>query len=192
MRSDNCLNLQTMTVRPFKHKHMHMRTAKVAISRNLVHSYISHLESFDGSELLHLTSDVTTYTATLVQPLLLLYWIKMKVKLSLCFNWTPCHEGTLGEWKHRSMHSLASALDGGEWSASHPGRFTPMERASEGGWVGSRAVLDAAVKRKISSPRRESKLIYWIHELLIANQILDERYTMAHSSRAYTECVRNT
>jgi len=26
--------------------------------------------------------------------------------------------------------------------------------------VGSRAVLDAAVKRKISSPRRESKLIY--------------------------------
>jgi hypothetical protein len=27
------------------------------------------------------------------------------------------------------MQSLTSALDGGEWSASHPGRFTPRERA---------------------------------------------------------------
>jgi hypothetical protein len=25
------------------------------------------------------------------------------------------------------MHSLTSALDGGEWSASRPGRFTPRE-----------------------------------------------------------------
>jgi hypothetical protein len=61
---------------------------------------------------------------------------------------------------YRSSHSLASALDGGEWSASRPGRFTPRERASGtdwiGGWVGPRAVLDAVVKRKIPSPRRES------------------------------------
>jgi len=28
------------------------------------------------------------------------------------------------------MHSSTSALDGGDWSASHPGRFTPRERAS--------------------------------------------------------------
>jgi hypothetical protein len=27
-----------------------------------------------------------------------------------------------------STHSLTSALDGGEWSASHPGRSTPRER----------------------------------------------------------------
>jgi hypothetical protein len=57
-------------------------------------------------------------------------------------------------------HSLTSALDGGEWSASRPSRFTPRERATGthwiGGWVGSRAVLDAVVKRKILSPRRES------------------------------------
>jgi hypothetical protein len=57
------------------------------------------------------------------------------------------------------MHCLTSALDGGEWSASHPGRFTPRERALGthwiGGWVGPRAVLDAVVKRKIPSPRRE-------------------------------------
>jgi hypothetical protein len=61
---------------------------------------------------------------------------------------------------YSSTHSLNSALDGGEWSASRPGRFTPRERAPGthwvGGWVGSRAVLDAMVKRKIPSLRQES------------------------------------
>jgi hypothetical protein len=55
---------------------------------------------------------------------------------------------------------LTSALDGGEWSALRPGRFTSRERAPGthwiGGWVGLRAVLCAGVKRKISSHRRES------------------------------------
>jgi hypothetical protein len=53
---------------------------------------------------------------------------------------------------------LTSTLDGSEWSASHPGRFTPKEKAPgwRGGWVGPRAVLDAVAKRKIPSPRRES------------------------------------
>jgi hypothetical protein len=50
------------------------------------------------------------------------------------------------------MHSLISALDAGEWSASRLGRFTPREKAPGthwiGGWVGSRAVLNALVKRK--------------------------------------------
>jgi hypothetical protein len=85
-----------------------------------------------------------------------LNWVGCKVKLSLCFlNWAPHHEGVLEEWRYSSTHSLTSALDGGEWSASRP-----RERASGthwiGGWVGLRAVLDAVVKRKISSPRRES------------------------------------
>jgi hypothetical protein len=66
----------------------------------------------------------------------------------------------MGEWRYSSTHSLTSALDGGEWSASHPGRFTPRERAPGthwiGGWVSPRAVLDAVVKGKIPSPRRES------------------------------------
>jgi hypothetical protein len=48
----------------------------------------------------------------------------------------------------------------GKWSASRPGRFTPRERAPGthwiGGWVGPIAVLDAVVKRKIPSRRRES------------------------------------
>jgi hypothetical protein len=50
---------------------------------------------------------------------------------------------------YTSTHSLTSALGGGEWSASRPGRFTPRERAPDthwiGGWVGPRAVLDAVV-----------------------------------------------
>jgi hypothetical protein len=55
---------------------------------------------------------------------------------------------------------LSLALDGGEWSDSHPDRFIPRERAPgthwTGGWVRPRAGLDAVVKRKIPSPRRES------------------------------------
>jgi hypothetical protein len=66
----------------------------------------------------------------------------------------------LEEWRYNSTHSLTSALGGGEWSASRPGRFTSRERAPGthwiGGWVGPRAVLDAVVKRIIPSPRRES------------------------------------
>jgi hypothetical protein len=59
-----------------------------------------------------------------------------------------------------STHSLTSALDVGEWSASRPGRLAPRERAPGthwiGGWVGPRAVLDAVVKRRIPSPLWES------------------------------------
>jgi hypothetical protein len=57
-------------------------------------------------------------------------------------------------------HSLTSALDGGEWSASRASCFTPREKAPGthwiGGWVGPRAVLDLVVKRKIPSPHCES------------------------------------
>jgi hypothetical protein len=60
---------------------------------------------------------------------------------------------------YSSTHYLTSAPDGGEWSASRPGRFTPSEGEpgtnSVGGWVGPRAVLDM-VMRKIPSPYRES------------------------------------
>jgi hypothetical protein len=80
--------------------------------------------------------------------------------ISLCCNRAPHHSGVLGEWTYSSTHSLASALVEGEWSALRPGRFTPKERAPRthwiGGWVGPGAVLDAVVKRKIPSPRRES------------------------------------
>jgi hypothetical protein len=47
---------------------------------------------------------------------------------------------------------LTSALGGGEWSASRPGRFITGERAPcthcIGGWAGPRAGLDDVEKRK--------------------------------------------
>jgi hypothetical protein len=57
-------------------------------------------------------------------------------RMSGCFNWTPRHEGVLGERKYSSIHSLTSALHGGEWSASRSGRFTPRERAPGTHWIG--------------------------------------------------------
>jgi hypothetical protein len=85
---------------------------------------------------------------------------KGKVVLVLFLNWAPRHEGVLKEWRYSCTHSLTSALDGGKWLASRPGRFTSREIAPGahwiGGWVGPRAVIDAVVKRKIPSLRRES------------------------------------
>jgi hypothetical protein len=47
---------------------------------------------------------------------------------------------------------LTSALPGGEWPASRPGRFKPGERAPGTHWIGSwvdpRAGLDDVEKRK--------------------------------------------
>jgi len=55
---------------------------------------------------------------------------------------------------------LTWALGGGEWSGSHAGRFTIGERTPgihcTGGWMGSRADLDAVVKRKTYSLYRKS------------------------------------
>jgi hypothetical protein len=51
---------------------------------------------------------------------------------------------------------LTSALVGGEWSTSRPGRFTPGERAPSthwiGGWVDLRAGQDDLEKRKFLTP----------------------------------------
>jgi hypothetical protein len=48
---------------------------------------------------------------------------------------------------------LTSAVAGGEWSASCPGRFNPGERSHAahwiGGWVDPRAGLDNMKKRKL-------------------------------------------
>jgi hypothetical protein len=65
----------------------------------------------------------------------------VKVKLSLCFNWAPRHEGVLEEWRYSSIQSLTSALYGGEWSDSRPGRFTPREIAFGTHWIGGRGTL---------------------------------------------------
>jgi hypothetical protein len=81
---------------------------------------------------------------------------KVKVKVSLCF--LTKHHAMKAYWGSEYIAPLI--LDGGEWSASHPGRFILKERAPGthwiGGWVDPRAILDTVVKRKISSLCQES------------------------------------
>jgi hypothetical protein len=68
-----------------------------------------------------------------------------------------------GVWERRryGFYSfLTSALDGGEWSASRPGRTLPPGKGPPvpigthwiGGWVGRRAGPDAGARRKILCP----------------------------------------
>jgi hypothetical protein len=70
------------------------------------------------------------------------------------------HGGAWGERRYSSYSFSTSALDGGEWSASRPGRaFTPGEGTPgthwTGGWVGPRAGLDTEVRGKILLPPPE-------------------------------------
>jgi hypothetical protein len=82
--------------------------------------------------------------------------------LSLCFNWAPHHEGILGNGgiAPHILH-LGTRL---RWVVS----FTPQPLYPQGrvpgthwigGWVGSRANLDAVVSRKIPSPYQDSNLL---------------------------------
>jgi hypothetical protein len=70
--------------------------------------------------------------------------LKGEGKVVPVLNYAQRHEGVLGQWRYSATHSLTSALDGGEWSPSRSGRFTPRERAPGThwirGWVGPRAV----------------------------------------------------
>jgi hypothetical protein len=87
--------------------------------------------------------------------------------LSLCLT---KHHAKKAYWRSGGIAPalFTSALDGGEWSASRLGRFTPRKRAPSahriGGWVGPRAVLDAVVKRKIPNHLQESNLIVYCFE----------------------------
>jgi hypothetical protein len=88
--------------------------------------------------------------------------VKVKLKLSLCFLLTELNAIETYWGNGGIAHAFfTSALDGGKWSASRSGRFTTRERAPSthwiGGWVGSKAGLEAVVKRKIPSPCRDSK-----------------------------------
>jgi hypothetical protein len=64
--------------------------------------------------------------------------------------------------RHGGVYSFTtSALDGGEWPVSRPGRaFTPGERTPgthcTGGWVGPRDGLDTQDRGKILCPCRGS------------------------------------
>jgi hypothetical protein len=70
------------------------------------------------------------------------------------------HGGAWGERMYSSYSFTISALYGGEWSASRPGRaFTPGERTPDthctGDWVGPRAGLDTEARGKILCLRRD-------------------------------------
>jgi hypothetical protein len=60
----------------------------------------------------------------------------------------------MGEWMYIHIF-FTSALVGGKWSASRPGRFTPGEIAPSthwrGGWVDPSAGLNDVEKRKFST-----------------------------------------
>jgi hypothetical protein len=59
-----------------------------------------------------------------------------KVKLSLCLiNYVQRHEHAQ-QSGGRAHPFLTSALDGQKWSASHPSRFIPRERAPGTHWLG--------------------------------------------------------
>jgi hypothetical protein len=63
------------------------------------------------------------------------------------------HEGAWGERKYRSYSFSTSALDGGELSASRPGRALALGKGPSisTGWVGLRAGLDTEARGKILS-----------------------------------------
>jgi len=56
------------------------------------------------------------------------------------------------------MHSLTLALDGGDWSASHPGHFIPGKRAPcthwIGGWVCPRAINKGVYCKYLCAKKR--------------------------------------
>jgi len=57
---------------------------------------------------------------------------------------------------YSSTHFLISALDGGKWLASRPGRFTFKERAPSthwiGGWVAPEPVWTSSQEEKSQPP----------------------------------------
>jgi hypothetical protein len=64
-----------------------------------------------------------------------IYKKKTFLQYVLHINRAPRHEGVL-ESGGMTTHFFTSALDGGEWSASRPGRYTPRERAPGTLWIG--------------------------------------------------------
>jgi hypothetical protein len=88
-----------------------------------------------------------------------IYWAQ-KSKSKAVPRYTPWRR-LGGERRYNSYSFTTSALDGGEWSASRPGRALPPEKGPPGthctgGWVGPRAGLDTEDRGKILCPCRGS------------------------------------
>jgi hypothetical protein len=114
------------------------------------------------------------------------------------FKRASLHEGVLGEWKYSSTHSFTSALGGGEWSTSGPGRFIPRERVPRthwpGGCAGLRAGMDKVVKRKIPSPRWESNPDYPARNLVaipteLSRLLIDQRLFSKFLFQQHPLCI---
>jgi hypothetical protein len=85
--------------------------------------------------------------------------VNLPLWYSFYLNTTPWRR--IGEWRYSSTHYLTAALDGGEWSASCPGRFNAREKLPWtnwiGGWVGhSRSGRGGEEKNSQSSPGVEN------------------------------------
>jgi hypothetical protein len=89
---------------------------------------------------------------------------------------------------------FTSALDGDELSASRPGRFIQRETVPGthriGGWVGSRAVMGAVVKRKIPSHRRQSNPRTPIVQP-VARLSYHSPYTIIYNNMKLEDCMRS-
>jgi hypothetical protein len=64
------------------------------------------------------------------------------------------HQCIYGDWRYNSTCCATSALDGGELSASRPGRFTPRRRVASTNW------LEHSIKKIF--PRKLVTLL-WVH-----------------------------
>jgi len=60
------------------------------------------------------------------------------------------------------FHAMKMYQGWGEWSASHPGCFTPGKDPGTlwiGGWVGPKAGQEVVVKKKVPAPARNEALV---------------------------------
>jgi hypothetical protein len=73
--------------------------------------------------------------------------IKVKINVSLCFNWTSLHEVVLGDWSYSSTYSRPR-----HWTEVN-GQLHAHTTGYEAGWD-----LESVVKRKIPSQCRDSNL----------------------------------
>jgi hypothetical protein len=115
----------------------------------------------------------------------------MSIKVSTNYKYSYPSVRLEDTWRNRGLqlHPLSnSALDGGAWSASRAGRFSPGYRATRvhyiGGWVGPRAGLDILGNREIPYPSWELK-----HHSSTVQHTTWSQQQMIHS--CYNICMYN-
>jgi len=108
--------------------------------------------------------------------------------------------GGVEVWLHAF---LTSALDGGEWSASLPGRFAPREGAPNarwvGGWVGTGGGMDALARGGIPASawnrtpgHRSPDVVAIVTEFCAQISLLNARvmsfHSVSHGSHTQLTC----